>query len=110
VDSTGEADIDMITREYQRLYIERFNSGLDVDRKNCPYINIEYLNDEPEMKRSMLTDPFEKFERKRFFYNAKDLKKLSIHHRIWEDLQKNDGMLRLANKMNEDLEKYYKTL
>jgi hypothetical protein len=109
-DSTGEADIDMITKEYQKLYIERYNSGLVVDRKNCPYMNIEYLNDEAEMKRSMLNNPFEKFERKRFFYNAKDLKKLSIHHRIWEDLQKNEGMLRLKNKMNEDLEKYYKAL
>jgi superfamily II DNA or RNA helicase len=110
VDSTGEADIDLIAKEYQNLYIERFNSGLAVDRKNCPYMNIEYLNDESEMKRSMITNPFEKFERKRFFYNAKDLKSLSIHHRIWEDLQKNEGMLRLKNKMSEDLEKYYKAL
>lgn len=109
-DSTGEAEVDLIAKEYQVLYFERHNSGLTVDRKNSPYNKLEFLNDEAELKKSMLTNPFEKFERKRFFYHAKDLKRLSIHHRIWEDLQKSEGIMRLKTKMQDDLENYYKSL
>jgi hypothetical protein len=59
------------------------------------------------MKTSMLSNPFEKFERKRFLYHDKDLAKIAIHHRIWDDLVENGGMERLRRKMEEDLVGYY---
>lgn len=40
-------------------------------------------------------------------YHAKDLKKISLHHRIWDDLTRNDGIERLKQQMTEDLKNYY---
>ena len=37
---------------------------MEVDRQNCPYSNEMVLNDPVTMKRSLLQNPFEKFERK----------------------------------------------
>jgi len=62
------------------------------------------------MKKSILENPFEKFEQKRFMYQGKDLAKITIHQRIWDDLVKNNGIEKLRKKMRADIEKYYTAL
>ena len=47
------------------LYQDRIDKGLPVDRTSCPY-NAERLKDRKYIKSNMLTNPFEKFERKQF--------------------------------------------
>lgn len=66
--------------------------------------------DDKALTNSLLSNPFEKFERKRFFYYAKDLKKISIHHRLWEDLTHRGGLEKLHRQMQEDLIHYYAPL
>jgi len=110
VDESGEADIDRVLESYQSFYLKRLQQGLQVDRAKSPYNREEMLNDQKAIKKSMLDNPFEKFERKRFMYYAKDLKRISIHHRIWDELSDNGGALRLREKMKEDMQAYFSAL
>ena len=84
-DKEGEVNIDDLISEYRAFYMDRLDRGLPVDRPNCAY-NTEFLNDLVKVKRSILTNPFEKFERKRFVYYSKDLNMLSFHPALWEQL------------------------
>ncbi|WP_170829408.1 DEAD/DEAH box helicase [Acidaminobacter hydrogenoformans] len=110
VDSTGDADIQGLMERYRVYYLERHEKGLMVDRENCPYGNMAYIMDDKVLIKSILSNPFEKFERKRFMYYAKDLKKISFHHRIWDALTQGDGLERLRSRMLEDLKNYYEPL
>lgn len=109
-DSTGDADIEGLMERYRAYYLERHEKGLAVDRENCPYGNKAYIMDDKVLIKSILSNPFEKFERKRFMYYAKDLKKISFHHRIWDALTQSDGLERLRSRMLEDLKNYYEPL
>lgn len=107
VDSAGEADVERVFFRYQQFYLDRLEQRLQIDRSKSPYNREEILNDKKFLKNSMLQNPFEKFERKRFMYHAKDLKRISIHHRIWNDFVENHGIDRLRDKMKSDLNTYY---
>ena len=65
IDSIGDAKIDDVLDDYIAFYKDRLSRGLQVDRSTCPY-NDEMLKDRKAICRNMLTNPFEKFERKRF--------------------------------------------
>lgn len=110
VDSVGEADVDGVFMQYQSFYLNRFEQGQYIDRPKSPYNREEILKDDKFLKNSMLLNPFEKFERKRFLYHAKDLKRISIHHRIWNDLIDNHGVERLRDKIKLDLKQYYESI
>lgn len=58
------------------------------------------------MKRSMLTNPFEKFERKRFMYYSKDLGMISMNHALQSKLTSAD-LETIRTQMREDLVDYY---
>ena len=84
-DEEGEVSIDALMNEYRSFYLDRIDRGLPVDRPNCIYTR-EYLMDDTELKRSILSNPFEKFERKRFVYYSKDLSIISFHTELWKKL------------------------
>lgn len=79
MDTIGDAKIEDVLTDYIAFYQDRINKGLPVDRPSCPY-NDETLKDRKMIKSSMLTNPFEKFERKRFMYYSKDLGVISLNH------------------------------
>jgi hypothetical protein len=84
-DQEGNINLDDLLNEYKRFYISRIEKGLPVDKKNCIY-TLEYLNDYEKIKKNMLDNPFEKFERKRFFYYSKDLNIISFNSLLWSKL------------------------
>ncbi|MEE0027695.1 MAG: hypothetical protein U0J70_08895 [Atopobiaceae bacterium] len=51
--------------------LDRLRQGLPVDRASCPY-TAEFLAVRRAVRQSMLRNPFEKFERKRFMYYSRD--------------------------------------
>ena len=79
-----------------------------VDRTTCPY-SAERLKDRKFVKASMLTNPFEKFERKRFMYYSKDLGMISINHALQARLSEDDYAA-IRAQMREDLREYYSKL
>ena len=108
MDSIGDARIDDVLDDYIAFYQDRIERGLPVDRRTCPY-NMGTLKDRKSIKASMLTNPFEKFERKRFMYYSKDLGVISMNHALFSRLS-DDDMVIIQKQMQEDLENYYKKL
>lgn len=106
MDTIGDAKIEDVLTDYIAFYKDRIDKGLPVDRPSCPY-NAETLKDRKLIKSSMLTNPFEKFERKRFMYYSKDLGVISLNHALMAKMSGEDWE-RVKRQMREDLERYYK--
>lgn len=107
-DKEGEVNIDLLIDEYRSFYIDRLNRNLPVDRKGCIY-DKEFLNDRYKVKRSILDNPFEKFERKRFIYFSKDLNILSFNPSLWNKLEE-DMKNKIIDKERNFLKEYYNNL
>lgn len=108
INTIGDANIEAVLTKYIDFYQDRIQRGLPVDRSTCPY-NEETLKDRKTIRRSMLTNPFEKFERKRFMYYSKDLSIISMNHALFSQMTSKDWE-RIKNQMNEDLANYYEEL
>lgn len=54
----------------------------------------------------MLTNPFEKFERKRFLYYSKDLSVISMNHALYSQMTEGNWT-RVKEQLTEDLKNYY---
>lgn len=108
VDSIGDAKIDDVLNDYIAFYQDRIDRGLQVDRSTCPY-NETTLQDRKTICRNMLTNPFEKFERKRFLYYSKDLSIISMNHALYSKMNKEDWD-RVKSQMQEDLQHYYSNM
>lgn len=106
MDTIGDAKIEDVLTDYIAFYQDRIDKGLPVDRPSCPY-NAETLKDRKMIKSSMLTNPFEKFERKRFMYYSKDLGVISLNHALLAKMSEGDWE-RVKGQMREDLERYYR--
>lgn len=106
MDTIGDAKIEDVLTDYIAFYQDRIDKGLPVDRTSCPY-NAETLKDRKMIKSSMLTNPFEKFERKRFMYYSKDLGVISLNHALLAKMSEGDWE-RVKGQMREDLERYYR--
>ena len=107
-DSIGDANIEDLLTDYIAFYQDRLSRNLQVDRSTCPY-NSETLKDRKLIKNSMLTNPFEKFERKRFLYYSKDLNVISMNHALFNQLSIDDWE-KIENQIKEDLSNYYKDM
>lgn len=105
INAIGDAKIDEILKQYIEFYKDRISRGLPVDRVTCPY-NEKTLEDSKAIRSSMLSNPFEKLERKRFLYYSKDLNTISMNHALFSKMRKEDWN-RIRKQMKEDLENYY---
>lgn len=108
INSIGDAQIDRVLDKYIDFYRGRIERGLLVDRKTCPYDDT-MLKDRAAIKRNMLINPFEKFERKRFMYYSKDLNIISMNHALFSRMTENDWK-KVRMQMEEDLKNYYKDM
>ena len=108
INSIGDANMEDVLSDYISFYEKRIENGLVVDRPSCPY-NIETLKDRKLIKSSMLTNPFEKFERKRFLYHSKDLGVISMNHALFTKMEEKD-FEKVREQMLEDIQNYYKNL
>ena len=108
VNSIGDANIEAVLDDYIAFYKDRIECGLPVDRATCPY-NAENLNNKKMIKANMLTNPFEKFERKRFLYHSKDLGVISMNHALFSKMEEGD-FRRVKEQMEEDLRNYYREM
>lgn len=105
MNSIGDAKIDNVLSEYIAFYEDRINRGLQVDRKTCPYDG-KMLSDRKAVRNNMLTNPFEKFERKRFLYYSKDLSVISVNHALFSQMHQEDWE-NVKKQLQEDLVSYY---
>ena len=108
LNSIGDANIEDVLNDYIAFYEDRIERGLPVDRPSCPY-NVETLKDRKLIKSNMLTNPFEKFERKRFLYHSKDLGVISMNHALFARMEEED-FERVKEQMQEDIRNYYREM
>ena len=108
MNSIGDANIEEVLNDYIAFYEERIKRGLPVDRPSCPY-NEETLKDRKLIKANMLTNPFEKFERKRFLYHSRDLGVISMNHALFSRMEEMDFQ-RVKEQMLEDIRNYYRDM
>ena len=108
LDDSGEARIDEVLKDYTSFYQDRIDRSLPVDRSICPY-SAKTLQDKSFMKRSMLANPFEKFERKRFFYYSKDLNLIAMNRALFNKMTPEDFQT-VKEQMIQDLKNYYDKL
>ena len=107
-DHNGECNLDDLLDEYISFYRKRNTLGLSIDRENCPYVSIDFLENHQNMKYSLLKNPFEKFERKRFMYHCKDLNHIAFSNNLWTQISNDNDLNRIKNSFFSDLIDYYK--
>ena len=105
VDKEGEVHLDALVEEYRQFYLNRINRQLPVDKANCAY-TLDYLNNDTKIKKSLLDNPFEKFERKRFVMYSKDLNIVEFNPTLWSQMD-SAYKERIKNKEQHFLEDYY---
>ncbi len=110
VDHNGECNLDDLVKEYRLFYKSQLDNDYKVDRDNCPYSDLEVLEDDNVLKRSILQNPFEKFERKRFLYHSKDLNHISFASNLWQKISNPDDINKIRTLFFNDLIEYYKPL
>jgi hypothetical protein len=110
IDHNGECNLDDLAKEYRVFYQSRLDDGLNVDRENCHYSELEFLENDNLLKRSILQNPFEKFERKRFMYHSQDLNHISFSSNLWEKISNNQEIRKIRSIFFKDLIEYYDQL
>lgn len=107
--SRGEADLAEMLRLYQCFYqglLERYQTA---EKTNCPYNNKAFLENTTELQRSLLQNPFEKFERKRFFHHCRDLRYIAMDVVLQNGLADGEYAV-ITGQMVNDLKHYYQKL
>lgn len=105
----GEAALLDLTESYQHFYqsvLRKFGSN---EKDNNPFNELVNLNNKSYVQRSMLQNPFEKFERKRFVYHCKDLALISFDAVLWDRLHENDLKI-IQKQMIQDGINYFKRI
>ena len=105
----GEVDIEELAKNYAKFYSDLLDRYGKADREKSPLNKTEILDDKNVIQKSILQNPFEKFERKRFMHHCKDLKYISFDSVLWRTLNETDKN-KIQQTMNDDLERYYKDL
>jgi len=108
IDINGEAELSKVRKMYVSFYLDRISKKLKIDRDSCIYTS-EYLNNEKIVDNSILTNPFEKYERKRFIFYSKDLSRISFNQTLWSQL-KEDQFKEIETIMVNHLNEYYKNM
>ncbi len=104
-----EAPLPELLALYQRFYQQVLTKNGKNERESCPYNRQEYLDDSKAIQVSLLANPFEKFERKRFFYHCNDLNYLALDPVLIKNLT-SEHYSKIIEQMVQDLLDYYEKL
>jgi len=108
INQHGEAKLDNVLAAYRSFYMRRLDASLPVDRQNCIYTR-DFLADTPALKRNMLANPFEKFERKRFVQYVKDLGIIALNPLLFQALSSQE-IKEVIALMDTHLQEYYQDM
>ncbi|ORJ63412.1 DEAD/DEAH box helicase family protein [Geothermobacter hydrogeniphilus] len=104
-----EASLPELLDLYQRFYLHILDKHGRCERPSCPYNREDYVRDQAGLQRSLLANPFEKFERKRFFHHCKDLNYIGLDSVLSRQLEESDYRT-IVQQMEKDLSEYYRKL
>jgi hypothetical protein len=90
---------------FRSFYEERERKGVAVESPNARMARVAELSD-LDVERTMLSMPFEKFERKGFFRRLKDLAYVRFAEPLWRRLSEED-IVHIRKLAAEQLTRYY---
>lgn len=102
----GEVELIKLAAKYQNFYQQLHQQHGKVEKPDNPLNDLTRLNDTAYITRSLLANPFEKFERKRFVYHAKDLNIVAFDPVLWEKLTP-ECFVRIKQQMEQDGKDYF---
>lgn len=105
----GELSLDDLAEKYQEFYQQLSTKFGSSEKAKNPLNNDKNLNDVNYLKKSIRENPFEKFERKRFLYQCKDLNIISFDSVLWEKLAESD-LQKITTQIIDDGINYYKKI
>lgn len=104
--SRGEASLPEVLDLYQQFYLNVYQRAGHCEKKKSPYSHDDFLVDKAELQANLLRNPFEKFERKRFFHHCRDLNYIAIDSVLQAQLTEGDYQS-ISKQMVDDLRKYF---
>ncbi len=105
----GEINLDVLADLYASFYRSLLARYGKAEKAKNP-LNIHHnLTDIAYIKRNILINPFEKFERKRFLYQSKELNLISFDTVLWDKLEQSD-LNDITAQMRDDLSSYFSKL
>jgi hypothetical protein len=105
-DASGRVRVSDLVSFFRNFYLQRKELGLSPEASSKKMARVAELTD-LDIERTMLTMPFEKFERKRFFRRLKDLAMVRFTETLWRRLTEADREY-LAAKAQEQIAGYYR--
>ncbi|HEX7380197.1 MAG TPA: DEAD/DEAH box helicase family protein [Pirellulales bacterium] len=108
VDERGQAKIADVVSKFRQSYEQRQAAGLPVEHPKSVMAKIDTLED-AEIRRAMLSMPFEKFERRRYLEYARDLAFIRFVPHLWRQLNSED-VDTLRTTCGDAVEKYYRRI
>lgn len=103
----GEQSLDDLVKKYRDFYQGLSDKFGKAEKPKNPLNSAKNLENVNYLKKSIRENPFEKFERKRFFYQCKDLNIISFDSVLWEKLTQED-LIKISAQMVDDGIKYFK--
>ena len=97
--------LDLYQKFYQKILAE-FGKN---ERPKSPYNRAEYFENYSSVQRSLLANPFEKFERKRFLYHCRDLNYIALDPVLSKKLTVAQYQ-QITSQLKQDLVDYYQQL
>jgi superfamily II DNA or RNA helicase len=107
-DRSGRVRVSQLVAFFRDFYLQRQEKGLLTEAPTKKMARVAELTD-LDIERTMLTMPFEKFERKRFFRRLKDVAMVRFAEPLWRRLTEADRE-QLAKQANEQIAAYYRRL
>jgi superfamily II DNA or RNA helicase len=104
-DSAGRVRILDLVGFFRSFYEERERKGVAVESPNARMARVAEVSD-LDVERTMLSMPFEKFERKGFFRRLKDLAYVRFAEPLWRRLSEED-IVHIRKIAAEQLTRYY---
>ncbi|QIR16240.1 DEAD/DEAH box helicase family protein [Shewanella aestuarii] len=105
----GEMDLEVLASLYSGFYQALLHKYAKAEKGDNPLNIQDNLLDPAFIKRNILINPFEKFERKRFLYQCKELNLISFDTVLWDKLTPSD-LNNITVQMLDDLKHYYSKL
>lgn len=108
-DELGQAPTEMIAQAFCHFYEERHITGKPVESEKSELSSFQNT-DLSQVKRLMLANPFEKFERRKYFeYMKTDLSKIRMNPHLWKSLTEQERA-EIKNQCQKSIDNYYQKL
>jgi len=108
VNANGRAKLADVVRAFRKFYEKREQAGLVVEQLKATMARVGELDD-AEVRRTMLANAFEKFERREYLKYDRDLAYVRFGPALWRQF-KGEDLDRLRSVCRQSITEYYERI